>query len=148
MSIQKKFNLDNKVAIVTGASKGIGRAIAQGLAEFGATVVVSSRKQEAVDMVAAELRDRGYAASGIACHVGDAVQRTHLIDATIEQYGGVDILVNNAATNPVFEPLERVEEASFDKIFEVNLKACWDLANRCQPIMRERDWRNSAPRWS
>ena len=137
MSIQEKFNLTGKVAIVTGASKGIGKAIARGLAEYGAKVVVSSRKQDAVDVVAREFVQLGYEATGIACHVGDAQQREELVAKTMDTYGRIDVLVNNAATNPVFDRLERVAEESFDKIFNVNLKACWDLANRCHPIMRE-----------
>ncbi|MEL6925955.1 MAG: SDR family NAD(P)-dependent oxidoreductase, partial [Bacteroidota bacterium] len=103
--ITKLFDLEGKVAIVTGASKGIGESIARGLAEFGARVVVSSRKQEAVDAVAAGFRDEGLEATGIACHVGDNDQLKKLVEQTVAKYGGVDILINNAATNPVFGPI-------------------------------------------
>ncbi len=136
--IKQLFNLEGKVAIVTGASKGIGESIARGLAEYGASVVISSRKQEAVDAVAENFKSEDLKAIGIACHVGHKEQLEHLVAKTQEQYGGVDILVNNAATNPVFGPLHVTEEAVFDKIMNVNVKACFSLANLCYPIMKER----------
>lgn len=92
-SIKQSFNLEGKVAIVTGSSKGIGRSIAQGLAEYGAKVVISSRSQEAVDQVVAEFKKVGLDAFGIACHVGKSDQREALVQKTIAHYGGVDILV-------------------------------------------------------
>lgn len=136
--VKQQFNLDGKVAIITGASKGIGESIARGLAEFGAKVVVSSRKQDAVDAVAASFKADGLEATGIACHVGDRAQLVNLVDKTVEIYGGVDILINNAATNPVFGPLAEADESFFDKIMDVNVKACFVLANLCYPIMKER----------
>jgi len=136
--IQARFDLNEKVAIITGASKGIGEAMARGLAEFGAKVVVSSRKQEAVDAVADELKAAGLEATGIACHVGKNDQLQNLVDQTIETYGGIDILINNAAINPVFGPLTEANEALFDKIMSVNLKACFLLANLCHPHMKKR----------
>ncbi|MTB52445.1 glucose 1-dehydrogenase [Lewinella sp. W8] len=136
--IKGQFDLSGKVAIVTGASKGIGESIARGLAEFGASVVVSSRKQEAVDAVAAAFRADGLEATGIACHVGDPEQLDQLVDATLAKYGGVDILVNNAATNPTFGPLAEADPGAFDKIMNVNVKAPMVLANRCKPIMEQR----------
>ncbi len=138
MSIKNKFDLSGKVAIITGASKGIGESIARALAEYGAKVVVSSRKQEAVDAVADSIKAEGYEAIGIACHVGDSDQRKNLVQKTVENYGGVDILINNAATNPVFQPLAKVEDDVFDKIMDVNVKACFSLGNLCYPIMKER----------
>jgi len=138
MSIKQKFDLTDKVAIVTGASKGIGESIARGLAEYGAKVVVSSRNQEAVDKVAEDMKSQGYDAIGIACNVGDGVQRNDLIAKTIEAFGGVDILINNAATNPVFGKLADAEVGAFDKIMDVNVKACLMLANICYPIMKSR----------
>lgn len=134
----KQFDLTGKVAIVTGSSKGIGRAIARGLAEQGAKVVISSRKQAACDEVAAAFKSDDLEAVSIACHVGDASQRNHLVNATIEQYGGVDILVNNAAINPTFAPLIQAQEETFDKIMNVNVKACMLLANLCFPSMKAR----------
>ena len=85
--LSKQFDLTNKVAIITGSSKGIGAAIARGLAEYGAKVVISSRKQEAVDAVAKDLKDTGYEATGIACHVGDIAQCKNLIQQTVATYG-------------------------------------------------------------
>ena len=136
--IKKQFDLNGKVAIVTGASKGIGESIARGLAEFGAKVVVSSRKQDAVDAVAESFKKDGLEAIGIACHVGDKTQLQNLVEKTVATFGGVDILINNAATNPVFGPLSEVEEEVFDKIMNVNVKACFTLANLCHPIMKSR----------
>lgn len=136
--VQDRMNLAGKVAIVTGASKGIGAAIARGMAEFGAQVIVSSRKQEAVDEVAASLRSDGFEAIGIAAHVGDATARQALVERTVETYGGVDILVNNAAINPVFGPVLQTDEAVFDKIIGVNLKAPFELSKMVFPILRDR----------
>jgi NAD(P)-dependent dehydrogenase (short-subunit alcohol dehydrogenase family) len=134
--ITTKFDLKGKVAIVTGSSKGIGKSIARGLAENGARVIVSSRKQQAVDAVAAEFKEAGLEASGIQCHVGVAAQRKALIEKTLDQYGQVDVLVNNAAINPYYGPLEGSEEAVFDKIMEVNVKAPWMLSNLALPHMK------------
>lgn len=136
--IKKQFNLEGKVAIITGASKGIGESIARGLAEHGAKVVISSRRQEAVDAVAEGFRKDGLEAVGIACHVGDRAQQKNLIEQTVAQYGGVDILINNAATNPTFGPMVETDEKLFDKIMDINVKACFLLANLCHPIMKER----------
>ncbi len=136
--IKPLFNLEGKVAIVTGASKGIGESMARGFAEFGAKVVVSSRKQDSVDAVAAAFRADGLEATGIACHVGDSEQLKNLIEKTVEIYGGVDIIVNNAAINPVFAPLSTVENDVFDKIMNVNVRAPFELANLAYPIMKKR----------
>ena len=116
MNIKEQFNLEGKVAIITGSSKGIGKAIAKGLAENGAQVVISSRSQEACDAVAKEFTAEGLKAVGIACHIGKEDQRKELINKIIEAFGRIDILVNNAAINPVFGPIEEVDPAIFDKI--------------------------------
>jgi NAD(P)-dependent dehydrogenase (short-subunit alcohol dehydrogenase family) len=131
-----QFNLEGKVAIVTGSSKGIGKAIAKGLAEKGAQVVVSSRNQEACDAVAAEFAKEGLKAIGIACHIGKEEQRENLVAKTVEAFGRVDILVNNAAINPVFGPIEDADAATFDKIMDVNVKAPWALSNLVLPHMQ------------
>jgi dehydrogenase/reductase SDR family protein 4 len=135
-SIKSKFNLAGKVAIVTGSSKGIGFSIARGLAENGAKVVISSRKQDAVDAVAKEFNEAGLEAIGIECHIGDSAQREQLIIKTMEAYGRIDILVNNAAINPFYGPLEAAGEEVFDKIMNVNVKAPWILSNLAQPHMK------------
>ena len=137
-STKEKFNLDGKIAIITGSSKGIGKAIAQALAECGATVVISSRKQEACDKVVEEFKAAGLKAVAIACHIGDAADRTSLVAKTIATCGGIDILVNNAGTNPVFGPIEDAAEDAFDKIIGINVKAPWDLANKCLTSMKSR----------
>ena len=131
--ISDQFNLENKVAIITGSSKGIGKAIAKGLAQKGAQVVVSSRNQEACDEVAKEFIAEGLKAIGIACHIGKEDQRKNLVDKTIEAFGRIDILVNNAAINPTFGPIEDVDPAIFDKIMDVNVKAPWFLSNLFLP---------------
>lgn len=136
--IKNQFDLSGKVAVVTGASKGIGESIARGMAELGAKVVVSSRKQEAVDAVAAGFREDGLEAIGIACHVGDTEQINNLVAQTTTKYGGIDILVNNAAINPVFGPIEEATGEVFDKIMHINVKSCFLLANLCHPIMKSR----------
>ncbi len=133
-----RFSLEGKVAVVTGASKGIGEAVARGLAAAGAKVVVSSRKQTAVDQVAEAIRADGGEATAIACHVGDAEAREALVARTLEAYGGVDVLVNNAATNPVFGPSLNVDAAAFRKIMEVNLEAPFELAKGVHPSMSAR----------
>lgn len=137
MNIQKQFNLENKVAIVTGSSKGIGKAIAKGLAENGAHVVISSRSQEACDLVVNEFIKEGLKATGISCHIADDNQRKYLVERTIKQLGRIDILVNNAAINPVFGPIEDVDPVIFDKIIDVNVKAPWALSNLVLPFMKE-----------
>ena len=132
------FDLDGKVALVTGASKGIGEAMARGLAAFGAKVVVSSRKQEAVDAVAAAFRAAGFEATGIAANVGSIDEIQALLDNTVEAYGGVDIIINNAAANPVYGPVQNTDERAFDKIIDVNLKGPFELCKRAYPILQRR----------
>jgi dehydrogenase/reductase SDR family protein 4 len=136
-SLKSKFDLSGKVAIITGSSKGIGKSIARGLAENGAKVVVSSRKQESVDAVAEAFRGDGLEAIAIQCHIGDTRERKDLVSKTLEHFGRIDILVNNAAINPYYGPLESSDEAVFDKIMEVNVKAPWLLSNLVLPGMKE-----------
>ncbi|MFD2568515.1 SDR family NAD(P)-dependent oxidoreductase [Pseudotenacibaculum haliotis] len=131
-----QFNLKEKVAIVTGSSKGIGKAIAKGLAEKGAQVVISSRSQEACNEVVQEFAEEGLEAIGIACHIGKEDQRKNLVEKTMEAFGRIDVLVNNAAINPVFGPIEDADSAIFDKIMEVNVKAPWELSNLVLPHMQ------------
>lgn len=131
------FDLTGKVALVTGASKGIGESIAHYLAQHGAQVVVNSRKQEAVDAVANAIITEGGQAVGIAGQVGNADDCKNLFDFTMETYGRVDILINNAATNPVFGPVENTDDKAFNKIMDVNVKAPFDLAKLCLPVMQQ-----------
>ena len=110
------FDLTDKVAIVTGASKGIGASIAKAFAEFGANVVVSSRSQEGIEKVVSEITENGYNAIACVCHVGEDDQLKNLIETTINKYGRIDILVNNAGINPVFDRLENADEKLFNKL--------------------------------
>ena len=136
--IQPLFQLDNKVAIVTGASKGIGEAMARGLAEFGAKVVISSRKRESVDAVAKSFQNDGLEAIAIAANMGNVEDAHALVDQTVDAYGGIDIIINNAAANPVFGPIQNTEERAFDKILDVNLKGPFELCKKAYPILKQR----------
>jgi dehydrogenase/reductase SDR family member 4 len=130
------FQLTGKVAIITGASKGIGEAMAQMLAAQGAKVVVNSRKQDAVDEVAQAIVQTGGEAIGVAGQVGNKEDCQHIFDAAMQAFGRVDILINNAATNPVFGPVENTDDKAFNKIMEVNVKAPFELAKLCLPVMQ------------
>jgi len=137
-SIKNKFDLTGKVAIITGASKGIGEGIAWGLAEHGAKVVLSSRKLEAVEEVAGRFRQAGFDATAIQAHMGDMNDARALLDSAVEIYEGVDIIVNNAATNPVFGPMVNADEAIFQKIMAVNVQGPLELCKKALPVMRKR----------
>lgn len=136
--MQDSFSLQKKVAIVTGASKGIGKAIAIALGQHGATVILSSRKQESVDQAAAELREMGIDAHGRACHMGSLEDVKALADFVVAGFGGVDILVNNAATNPSFGPVLDTDAQVFDKIMDVNVKGPLELSKSCHASMKQR----------
>ena len=136
--IRNLFELDGKIALVTGASKGIGEAMARGLAEFGAKVVVSSRKADAVEAVAESFKADGLEASGIAANMGRAEDIAALMDKVVGVYGGLDILINNAATNPVYGPIQQTDERAFDKIIDVNLKGPHELCKRAYPVLKDR----------
>ena len=133
------FNLDGKVVIVTGSSKGIGLAMVEGLATFGAKVVISSRKQEVCDEEAERLKKMGFDAIGIACHVGDEAQCRNLVKKTLEQFGRIDVLINNAAINPVYGGLSKMTGEVFDKIMQVNVRAPFILSNLVYPIMKSQN---------
>jgi len=128
--------LKGKVAIITGASKGIGAAIASIYAREGARVVLSSRKQDVLEAVVAGITDDGGEAMAVAAHMGEADQVQALVDRTIAEWGRVDIAVNNAATNPHFGPLLTADEGQFEKIIDVNLKGYFRLCKAVEPSMR------------
>src|ERR1700709_242799 len=111
-----------KIVVVTGASKGLGRAMALGFAEAGADLVVASRKLEACEAGAGEIRANGRGAPAVSCHVGDWDQCGTLIDATMSQFGRIDVLVNNAGIAPVPPSLIDITPELFDKTIAVNLK--------------------------
>ena len=137
MNYKEAFNLNGKVALITGACKGIGEAIARFYAAYGAKVVINSRKQEELDIVAKSIRDAGGECTGIAANAGDMKACQELVEKVISTYGGLDILVNNAATNPTYGPLLNSEEWAFDKIMNVNVKAPFALANLAHSHMKK-----------
>src|SRR5512139_1348817 len=112
------FDLTGKVALITGASRGIGQAIAEAYASAGARVVLSSRKQAGLDLVAEKIRLSGGEALPVAAHTGEPEAVQALVRQAVEAYGGIDILVNNAGTNPHFGPLMTSDESHWDKILD------------------------------
>lgn len=137
MDLSSVFSLEGKVALITGASKGIGFGIAEIFAAAGAKVVISSRKQDALDEMASLLNSKGYEVTGIAFNVGNMEDLPLLVEKTVEKYGTIDILVNNAATNPVFGPVHETSLEAFDKIMNVNVKAAFELSRLCFPYLRK-----------
>jgi NAD(P)-dependent dehydrogenase (short-subunit alcohol dehydrogenase family) len=129
------MQLENKVAIVTGGSRGIGKAIAAAFEREGATAVICGRKQESLDAVSRELGSR---VIPMACHVGKAEDISRLVDAVTRQFGRIDILVNNAATNVAQGHCLTIDDAQFDKMIEVNLKSAFRLIRRVAPGMCQR----------
>ena len=136
MSTNQIFSLEGKVAVITGASKGIGEAIARLYAFAGAKVVINSRKQEDLDKVAEDIKAQGGECTGIAANAGDLAGCKVLIEKTLEYYGKIDILVNNAASNPIYGPLLNAEEWAFDKIMNVNVKAPFELSKLVHATMK------------
>jgi NAD(P)-dependent dehydrogenase (short-subunit alcohol dehydrogenase family) len=138
MTMGANFDLTGKVALITGGSRGIGLAIAEAYAAAGAMVAVASRKQEAVDEAAAALHRGGGDVLAVAAHTGDAADVTALVERVVAHFGGIDILVNNAATNPHFGPFLSAEDSHWDKILDVNVKGYFRVAKACVPVMRAR----------
>jgi NAD(P)-dependent dehydrogenase (short-subunit alcohol dehydrogenase family) len=132
---REMFSLEGKVAIVTGGSRGIGQAIAEGFAEMGAKVVLASRKAEALEKVKEGIVAAGGDAHVVPTHMGDMEGIKRLVEETLNHYGTVDVLVNNAATNPVFCPTSEIEEAAFDKIMDVNVKGMFFLTKEVGKVM-------------
>jgi dehydrogenase/reductase SDR family protein 4 len=124
--------LKDKVAIVTGASRGIGKSIAEVFVREGAVVVITGRKQDTLDEVAKEI---GPNAKPVACHVGKLDQIQNLVDVTTKEFGKIDILVNNAATNIAQGPALDFDEGQFDKMVEINLKSAFRLMKLIAPGM-------------
>jgi NAD(P)-dependent dehydrogenase (short-subunit alcohol dehydrogenase family) len=129
------FSLENKVALITGASRGIGEAIAMTLAEYGATCVLVSRKQEGVERVKQKIEDRGGKAEAIPCHVGELDQIASLCDRIGATYGRLDIVINNAAVNPYLGMMTDVSESVWDKTLSVNLKGPFFLIQKAVGLM-------------
>jgi dehydrogenase/reductase SDR family protein 4 len=127
--------LKDRVAIVTGASRGIGKAIAEAFAREGASVIICGRKREALDQVAREL---GPTVKPVVCHVGRSDQVEKMIAATTREFGRIDILVNNAGTNIAQGPCLEMDEGQFDKMIEINLKSVFRLVKLVAPGMCKR----------
>jgi NAD(P)-dependent dehydrogenase (short-subunit alcohol dehydrogenase family) len=132
--------LKEKVAVVTGASRGIGHAIAAAFAREGAAVVICGRKQETLDRVAAEMAGAPGRVLPLVCHVGRADQIQQLVETAHREFGRIDILVNNAATNIAQEPVLQIDETKFDKMVEINLKSAFRLIQAVAPGMCSRRW--------
>ncbi|HTV90386.1 MAG TPA: SDR family oxidoreductase [Stellaceae bacterium] len=130
------FDLSGKVAIVTGSSRGIGRAIAEAFAACGARVVISSRNQESCDEVVRAIRERGGEAIAITCRISDKEQIENLVAKTKEQWGGVDILVCNAAINPHYGSLEKLTDQVFERMMTNNVLSNLWLSNLVAPDMK------------
>jgi NAD(P)-dependent dehydrogenase (short-subunit alcohol dehydrogenase family) len=125
--LESLFCLKGKVAIITGASRGIGRAISRGFAEAGADLVVSSRNKRPPELekVAEEVRSLGKKALAIPAHVGKTADVENLVRKTLKEFGRIDILVNNAGANPILSAMVDLEEEAFEKVLEVNLKGAF-----------------------
>jgi NAD(P)-dependent dehydrogenase (short-subunit alcohol dehydrogenase family) len=132
------FDLTDQVAVITGSSKGIGRSIAETMATLGAKVVVSSRKKEPCEEVAAGIRKNGGEAIVIPCNISRRPEVEALVSETLKAFGKIDILVCNAAVNPVYGPLNKLTDEAFDKIMGANVKSNLWLCNMVIPGMAQR----------
>ncbi len=132
------FDLKGKVALVTGATRGIGKSVAEELARAGAKIAICSRKAEACEQVKAEFEKQGFEVLARACNVSRKDELQALVEATAARWGGIDIVVANAATNPYYGPLTGIGDEAFDKIFANNLKSVLWLAGMTLPGMATR----------
>ncbi len=130
-----RFNLSGKVALVAGASRGIGEAVAHGLAEHGATVICTSRKLGACVKVADAIVAKGGKAAAMTLHLGELADHDTVLAAIEKDYGRLDILINNGATNPYFGPAHETPEGAYDKTMDVNLKGPFYLTSKAIPLM-------------
>jgi NAD(P)-dependent dehydrogenase (short-subunit alcohol dehydrogenase family) len=132
------FSLEGRVALVTGGSRGIGRAFALGLAQAGADVVVASRKLSDLEKVSEEIRGLGRRSLAVAAHVAKMDQIKDLVSKVKDEFGKIDILVNNAATNPVMDHALDIEERAWDTIMNLNLKGLFFLSQAVARVMKEK----------
>jgi NAD(P)-dependent dehydrogenase (short-subunit alcohol dehydrogenase family) len=133
------LSMTGKVAIVTGGSRGIGEAIAHALAAHGAKVVVASRKLEGLEKVVRDIQAAGGEAIALTCHAGRPEQIEALVAQTVDRYGQVDVLVNNAAANPYFGPMLGCDWGAWDKTFEVNVKGYFATTREVVTHLSKRD---------
>jgi len=134
------FSLKDKTAIVSGGSKGIGKAIALKYAEAGANVVICSRKKDNLDSTVAEAKSSGLDIVGIECNTGDIKSIQQVVDHTIEKFGKIDILVNNAAANPYYGPILNSEDSHWEKIWDVNVKGYFNFIKACSSSMEQHQY--------
>jgi dehydrogenase/reductase SDR family member 4 len=134
----RKYSLDHKIAIVTGGSKGIGKAIARTLAEHGADITLVARGRDALDAAKAEIETVGRQCVAISADMSDENQWTRIVDETIRALGGVDILVNNAGTADRYGPIVETGSDEWDRVMRVNLKAAFMMCKFCHPHMKRR----------
>jgi dehydrogenase/reductase SDR family member 4 len=132
------LSLDNKVALVTGASRGIGRAIALGLAQSGADVIIASRKMDDLEKVCAEIKSTGKKCLPVATHVGRLEETKNLVEKAVGEFGRIDILVNNAATNPSMASAIDIDDRAWDSIMNLNLKGMFFLSQAVARTMKEK----------
>lgn len=135
MSVAQPFDLTGRIALVTGASRGIGSSIARLLAAQGARVILSSRKADALEEVARSIRDDGGQADVLACHIGEMEGIEALFRDVSDRFGRLDILVNNAATNPHFGPIWETDPASFQKTVDVNIRGYFFMSSQAARLM-------------
>jgi NAD(P)-dependent dehydrogenase (short-subunit alcohol dehydrogenase family) len=131
------FDLSGKVAVITGSSRGIGRAIAERMAEHGAKVVVSSRKAEACEVVAKAIRDKGGEALVQPCNITKKAELQNLVDVTLKKWGRIDILVCNASVNRYYGPSINTPDDAFDHVIAANVQGTFWLCNMVLPQMAE-----------
>ena len=129
------FRLNKKTAIVSGGSKGIGKAIALKYAQAGADVVICSRRKENLEAAVIEAESNGFSLIPIECNTSNFDSIQSVVDLTMDKFGKVDILVNNAATNPYYGPILNSEDSHWDKIFNVNVKGYFNFAKACSISM-------------
>lgn len=131
------FSLNGKVALITGGSRGIGQALAWGLAKAGADIAIASRKLPDLEKAAEEIRKAGQKCLPVAAHIGRMEERENLVKRVVEEFGRIDILVNNAATNPTMEQALDIDERAWDSVMNLNLKGLFFLSQAVARIMKE-----------
>ena len=131
------FSLKEKTAIISGGSKGIGKAIAFKYAEAGANVVICSRKKDNLDSAIEEAQTAGFNIIGIECNAGEIESINNVVNKTIEQFGRVDILVNNAAANPYYGPILNSQDSHWEKIWDINVKGYFNFIKACSKSMKD-----------
>lgn len=133
----KEFDLTGKIALISGASRGIGEAIARKLADYGAHVILSSRKLDNLKQIAGDITNAGGKATALTCHIGEIAQINQLFDTIQKEFGKLDILVNSAGINPFFGDVLSADEQVWDKTFAVNLKGYFFVSQRAAKMMKE-----------